>query len=334
MSPQTDFATYRFSTRRLPERERLAAWRETFGRAIGRVETYPLGDGPFHGEADFRVLPGAAIGVMTLSPVYGVRTPELTRDGRDDVGLMVPTRGNAYAQQRERETVINEGNGVVMRAAEPARFGSATAYRTINVVIPEAILGSLVSNRDMLSMTVVPEDNEVLRLLVGYIELLLAQPDLLTPATCHLAAAHIQDLAAMAIGATRDAAETAAGRGLRAARLAAVKADIVANLGRPNLSVPEVARRQKISPIYVRKLLESDGTTFTEFVRGRRLVEAYRKLTDPALAGGTITALALEVGFADLSYFNRCFRRQFGASPGEIRAASRSRKGCSVAAVP
>ena len=76
----------------------------------------------------------------------------------------------------------------------------------------------------------------------------------------------------------------------------------------------------------MRKLLESEGTTFTEFVRGRRLVEAWRKLTDPALAGRTITALALEVGFADLSYFNRCFRRQFGASPGEIRAASRSRK--------
>lgn len=87
----------------------------------------------------------------------------------------------------------------------------------------------------------------------------------------------------------------------------------------------DVARRQAISPIYVRKLFEIEGTTFTAFVRGRRLVEAYRKLTDPGLAG-TITAMALEVGFADLSYFNRCFRRQFGASPSEIRTASRSRE--------
>lgn len=325
MAPQADFTAYRFSTRRFPERGRLAAWRETFGRAIGRVETYPLGDGPFHGEADFRVLPGAAIGVTTLSPVYGVRTPELTRDGRDDIGLMVPTSGNAFASQRGREAVIHEGDGVVMRAAEPARFGSRTAYRTINVVIPEAILGPLVSDRDALSMSVIAADNVALRLLVGYVELLRAQPELITPATGHLAAAHIQDLAALAIGATRDAAAAAAGRGVRAARLAAIKADIGENLGRPNLSVADVARRQGISPVYVRKLFESEGTTFSEFVRGRRLVEAYRKLTDPGLAG-TITAVALEVGFADLSYFNRCFRRQFGASPSEIRKASRSRE--------
>src|SRR5262249_40079153 len=33
-------------------------------------------------------------------------------------------------------------------------------------------------------------------------------------------------------------------------------------------------------------------------------------------------ALVLEAGFGDLSYFNRAFRRRFGASPSDVRAAA------------
>jgi AraC-like DNA-binding protein len=35
----------------------------------------------------------------------------------------------------------------------------------------------------------------------------------------------------------------------------------------------------------------------------------------------TISSIAFESGFGDLSYFNRAFRRQYGAAPSEIRSA-------------
>jgi AraC-like DNA-binding protein len=42
-------------------------------------------------------------------------------------------------------------------------------------------------------------------------------------------------------------------------------------------------------------------------------------LSDPRLADRTIGSIAFDVGFGDLSYFNRTFRRRYGATPGEIR---------------
>jgi len=55
-------------------------------------------------------------------------------------------------------------------------------------------------------------------------------------------------------------------------------------------------------------------------VLGQRLARAHRLLTDPRRTERTLTAIAFEVGFSDLSYFNRAFRRRFGATPSDARA--------------
>jgi AraC-like DNA-binding protein len=76
-----------------------------------------------------------------------------------------------------------------------------------------------------------------------------------------------------------------------------------------------------VTPRYVQRLFEGEGTTFSEFVLNERLLRVQRMLADPRYAGWTVSAIALEVGFGDVSYFNRRFRRRFGASPTEHRGA-------------
>jgi AraC-like DNA-binding protein len=46
-------------------------------------------------------------------------------------------------------------------------------------------------------------------------------------------------------------------------------------------------------------------------------------LSDPLQMGRSISAIAYAAGFGDLSYFNRAFRRRFGATPSDIRAVRR-----------
>jgi AraC-like DNA-binding protein len=42
-------------------------------------------------------------------------------------------------------------------------------------------------------------------------------------------------------------------------------------------------------------------------------------LCEPQATPAAIATIAYDVGFGDLSYFNRCFRRRYGMTPREVR---------------
>src|SRR5262249_9547799 len=140
-----------------------------------------------------------------------------------------------------------------------------------------------------------------------------------TPNLSRLVVTHIHDLIAVTVGATRDGQVIAEGRGVRAARLRAIMSDITANLSDYDLTPAAVASHQRVTTRYVHKLFEREGLTFSEFVPGQRLSRVYRMLSDPRCADRTISSLAFDGGFGDLSYFNRAFRRRYDATPTEIR---------------
>ena len=90
------------------------------------------------------------------------------------------------------------------------------------------------------------------------------------------------------------------------------------------LSPGDIAKRQKVSDSYIRKLFGSEGTSFSEYVLTRRLIRAHRMLTVRGRDQGGIASIAYDAGFGDLSYFNRSFKRRYGATPSELRDAVKS----------
>jgi AraC-like DNA-binding protein len=117
---------------------------------------------------------------------------------------------------------------------------------------------------------------------------------------------------ALVIGASREGAEIAAQRSLKAARLQAIKAELAKDR---DLSIHEIAQDQAVSPRYVQKLFEESGTTFTEFVLALRLEAARAMLVSPRFAHWTVAAISQEAGFGDLSYFNRRFKARYDQTP-------------------
>jgi AraC-like DNA-binding protein len=178
----------------------------------------------------------------------------------------------------------------------------------------------------------VPRTTEALRLLVSYIDLLQKERNMSNPKVIGLTVAHVYDLMALALGATRDGAALAMDRGVKAARLKSIKSYIVEHLAAHDLSVRSVADHYALTPRYVHVLFEREGITFSTFLLEQRLLLAHRMLQSPRYASSTISAIAFAAGFGDLSHFNHCFRRKFGASPTEIREESKGHLPPNVAA--
>jgi AraC-like DNA-binding protein len=314
------FAALRFSTDDFPERDRAEAWRELLGRAVMKLEIDPLPGSPCQAEMTLHALPDLAIGAGVYSGTEFRRTPALIDN--DDLVLVVTLAGGRIMRQHGREVTLRAGEAALVTCEEPGVAVSHSRETFLTFRLPRNVLAPMSADLDGALLRPIPQRSDALRLLVGYAEV-IRSAQVLTPELRQLAARHIHDLIALTLGAILDAVAGAAGRGVRGARLRAIKADIAAHVGDWELTVSTVAARQGVSPRYVQMLFEAEGTTFSQYVLGRRLAQAHRMLTDLRCTARTITSIALDAGFSDLSTFDHAFRQAYGTAPSHVRVRGR-----------
>jgi AraC-like DNA-binding protein len=322
-------ATLRFSTAGMPELPRAQAVRDLHVRErrllsekLEPIEPLePLPDHPLHVDLTKRTLPGLAVVSGTLSGLrHAIRPASAAANGEDDLLLGVNVRGCSMVSQRGRDLVLRDGDAFcATRDVTEITVTRPTPVRFIGCRVPRGPVALLLGRLDDTPVHLVPHRTEALNLLVTYASAIADALPLATAELQRLAVSHMHDLIAATIGATRDGRAIAEGRGIAAARLRAIMTDISAHLGDGDLSVAEVARRHRLTPRYIHKLFENEDLTFSSFVLGQRLSRAHRMLSDPRLSDRNISSVAFDVGFGDLSYFNRAFRRCYAATPTEIR---------------
>jgi AraC-like DNA-binding protein len=316
---EREFATLSFSTEEFPERERLAMLREHYGRTVLKAEIEPAEGVPFEARIASHILPDLHLLAGTLSPARITRTREHTADGNDDLALVVSRTGTIAVTSRGRQTLLDPGEAVLTSSEDGTAFERFSTGDSFSLRIPRSVLLPLVIDLDDAIMRLIPRDSGALRLLTAYAGTLMDESSLATSPLRELAVAHLHDLLALALGAPRDVAGLARGRGVKAARLREAKAYIASNSYRHDLSVASAATHLGVTLRYLQRLFEADGTTFSSFLLGQRLKRAHRLLCEPQFAELAVSSIAYDVGFGDLSYFNRCFRRVYGVTPSEVR---------------
>jgi AraC-like DNA-binding protein len=316
------FEEITFSSRTFAHDQRADAFRELFGRNILKLEMDPLQGEPFDAVMNVRALPGLAVATSQMSPMV-CRHPSSMIDNDDPVIVFLKS-GIATYQQNGCETTIRAGEAIL---TTNGLAGTGTGHTTTDIInwrISRALIAPLVPNLDEAIGRKIDTGNIALQLFLGYVGILNERATLAQPDVRRAVGSHLLDLGAMILGPRWDAAEMAQTRGVAAARMHSIKAGILAELANPNLSAADIAANNGISMSYIRKLFEAEGTTFTEFVLGHRLSMVYRMLTDVRFASRSISRIAHDAGFNDLSYFNRTFRRAYGSSPSDLRRELRA----------
>jgi AraC-like DNA-binding protein len=314
----SNYAVARFSTSALPAQGRGKAMEELRERGLLATRFAPCGKVVPQVDLTNRIMPRLRILTATYAGVRHENLPERSQGG-DDLCLCMILAGESLASQRMREIVLADGDAVLLSAEAAWNFTSPSSVNVAGLRLRRSAFAPLVPNLDDAVMRRIPRDAAGLRLLRKYIEVAADDDALAKPASQGIITGHFYDLAVLALGATSDGEGLAESGSVRAARLAAIKADVVANLYDGNLTAGMVATRNCVTVRYLHKLFESETVTYSEFVLGQRLARAYAILRNRLHARRGIGTIAFELGFNDLSYFNRAFRRRYHATPSEVR---------------
>jgi AraC-like DNA-binding protein len=319
----SDPAVVRFSVRAEPDGDHGSAVRAfhrlpAAGRALLRHGFEPAPDRALYIEGAMRPYPGLGLLGLACSQARIERTRADCRD--DDLWLNITTAGRRKVWQRGREAEFGDGEAL-LSTGTAASTNAFTDTRFISFRVPFKPIAAMVPDVEDLICRPIGRDREAVRLLAGYGEMLMRDTQTCSdPDMQRLIRTHVYDLIGLALGASREAAEIARERGVQAARLRAIKADIEGNLERADLSAAAIAARHRLPLRYLQRLFELEGETCTDFVLRRRLARAHGLLRDPKTFEQPISTLAFAAGFRHLSRFNRAFRARFGQTPSDVRA--------------
>lgn len=291
--------------------------RRILGRTVAREAAAPDLPLPFDARCILTTRPDIGLRSCFAPAAHWVWRPERAGEGARHI-LVRPAEGRVVIRQGDRRIALRAREAAALALDQPTEFVLAQPGRIDVIELDRALLPSL--GDDAALMQVIPRSNPGLQALAHYGALLLRGLLPLNSADLQaLAKGHVHDL----IGAALSDRETAAPVAMadrRAGRLAAIKADIEARLERRELGVEMIASLHGVSARVVQKLFEAEGRTFSDYVLERRLDRAWHRLITAEGATLTISAVAYEVGFGDLSYFNRCFRKRFGRPPSQVKA--------------
>ncbi|QJU58920.1 helix-turn-helix domain-containing protein [Sphingomonas sp. AP4-R1] len=266
--------------------------------------------------ADWKVAmlaPGVALARGRQGHITATRDAAYLADGDADFSIFWVHRGAVPFEQNDRRVRLGPSEALLVAHGRPVSSSWGESEFSVLRLPRDALPGS--GRYDRAGGLTISLDTMAGRLLTSYAEtvwtMLQAAP---VPAFVER---HLAELAGAAIeeSAGRDAGPP--GEGLRAARLARMREIVRQHAGNAALGMAEVARQIGLSERAGYQLFEDGQESFSELLYATRLDRARELLADGY--AGRILDLALEVGFSDLSHFNRRFRRRFGFTPSDAR---------------
>jgi AraC-like DNA-binding protein len=236
--------------------------------------------------------------------------------------LVLPLTGSVAFSQDGRSGIARSGEYLLLSELAFYELSSDKHTRLLLVRIPAAELrGRLVSIEDHVSRRFKPNE-QMTRLLTGMIRSVAELFIDCVPPNPQALATEIISFVALTIGSEDRGAATDV-RNARYHLRRRIVDFIESHLGDQSLSPKKIAASSRISLSYLYSLFNDNETTVNQFVQTKRLQRAYEILVADPKGHRTVSEVAYEVGFKNVSHFSRCFSRHFKVAPRDARATAR-----------
>jgi AraC family transcriptional activator of tynA and feaB len=311
--------TRHWSTRDVPIRDQFAYWREAVGEAVLNVATEMPPSDDFSGEISCARYGDLRFAAFTSSPHHIVRrTAHIARSSHNHYLVSLQRSGVSRMQQCGRSCELQAGDIGIVDGSRPFSVAFPGAVDRIVAVIPSAMLQTRAPWLRDRPVGVMTHDGVLHHSLRAYIER-LAGPDCESTQEAELLADNLCNLVTLLTARADSEHELARGR---IADLDRMLAYLRRHICDPDLSPQALADYMQVSVRTVHKRFEQSNITFRQWVLEQRLDACRRALGDPRCDPMTVSQIAYNLGFSDLSHFTKAFRARFGTPPGRYRRAS------------
>ena len=219
-------------------------------------------------------------------------------------------KGESLWSQRGRQVHARPGDFVIASTAEPYSLTFCGDYEMPVMVVPEAIMRRLTPDPDQFLGQRMAAEEADCGLLSSFVAQIVARMNQLSEPMVRRIEANVLDL----LGAVLSA-RARPGSLTREQLLAQVKAYIQDHMHDRGLGPAAIGAAFGISTRSVHMLFETEPMTVGRYIRAQRIAACRRTLEAQELAHASLTDVALQWGFYDLSHMTRCFRDEYGEPP-------------------
>ncbi|MCH8544918.1 MAG: helix-turn-helix domain-containing protein [Alcanivorax sp.] len=312
-----------FDTSTLPGDEGHAVWREslhplfnaraavdTSGGFAARIESYDLQQ-VLLARSDFP------------ASIYERGRHHAPDEGADPFLVQLYLSGGYRGHNGHRDVIVQPGDISLLDMGE-GLTSHAKPSRAVSLVVPRALASE--GGQQLAGGAVLRAGSPLAAILGNHMLTVWQQLDRVGPeALAPINETLVATMASAFRGARQDTAQGLASLPEQA-RLEAVCAYIVGNLGRDDMTPSHLCQRFGFSRARLYRLFAPLGGV-AGYIREARLRRCYDELAQPDVRGRPrrVIDVAMRWGFGSQSHFSRLFRQTFGVSPGDVLADSNVR---------
>ena len=303
---------------------RLRSWSQILAATHLAFDVRPTFRTPphFQGAVTRRAIGDLMLVDCAASPFLGnrgdaVMAPRDRAATNEDVyGFQFVCKGVELVREGGRELALQAGDAVLWDGMQPTEVEIVQAFYKRTLLFPrEQVIAVCPRLADISALPSMAGSGPA-RLLVRYMNALALELPRLEPAAGVAAANAALELLRAAIEPQLPTSRDAA----RAAIRTDVGRYVRTHLQEPDLGPASIARAYAMSVRALHALFEDVDASVAGLVRRERLGRCMEDLE--RANGGSVTDIAFRWGFCDAAHFSRVFKREFGATPSEVRQAA------------
>jgi AraC family transcriptional regulator, positive regulator of tynA and feaB len=307
----------RWQTTVQPETGSFRQWADDLAQAFVRLEPTILNPGsPFTGQIVQTTVEDIQISRVSASGHKVNRLAEHIRAGERDVCFVnLQISGLGSTRQRGREISAAPMDLVVVDTTEEFEIAHRAHFDLFSLEVPRSKVPEQLLRDGGCSSARSPVHKELANALFSYASLSLLSAESQTMPAELIASHVIGLLGCFASVDERDGEPPHDADAKRAAMLGYLSR----HLEDDDMGAEKIASAFGISARYVHKLFSVTGKSVSEHLCQLRIERAQSLLSQAAVSKLSITDIAFNLGFRDISYFNRRFKQITGMTPSDFR---------------